>query len=73
MSRLTIEANFSAGIKLIDACTEAITLATKLGVNVSFDFNDVTVIARPNIYPIALAEEYRRVVREEEIKIATII
>lgn len=74
MSKMSLNVDFTCGVKILDACTEAITLATKLGINVKFDFNDVEVIAYPNICPTALAEEYRRVLfSEDTIKMAIVI
>lgn len=73
MSRISINADLTVGIDIIDACHDAVTLSTKLNVNVRFDFNGVLVIARPNADPYELATEYRRVQSEEKIKIATVI
>lgn len=73
MSRLSLTAEFVCGTRIEDACKEAIVLATKLGVDIKFDFNDILVIAYPNVCPIKLATECRRVQREEKIKVAIVI
>lgn len=74
MSKMTLNVDFICGIKILDACAEAIMLATKLDINVRFNFNDIEVIARPNVCPTALAEEYKRVLLSEDgIKMAIVI
>lgn len=73
MSKMTLNVDFVCGTKILDACTEAVILATRLNMNVRFDFNDVKVIAYPNVCPTALAEEYRRVLLEDSIKMAIVI
>lgn len=64
MSRISVKVDFVCGIKIEDACRDAIKLANKLDINVKFDFNDVLVIARSNNYIDSLIQEYYRVQKE---------
>lgn len=61
MSRdtLYIDVQVHVGSDILDACVDAVQLATKLGICVWFNFNGVTCFARPESDPEKLAANYR--------------
>lgn len=63
MNSLTLTVDIPAGITLVTACKEAIILATKLGTQIKFDFNDITVHALPNSNVNSLVFAYKEAVK----------
>lgn len=59
MSKIWITVEVAPGSDISEVSKEAITLATKLGVTVWFDFNDVRCGARPGDNAGRLVDAYR--------------
>jgi hypothetical protein len=70
---LELHVDIFAGADIETTCKEAIELATKLNLIVTFNFNGVTVMAKPNVTPSKLVERWREeLTRDSPYKIACV-
>lgn len=70
---LSLKVEVGAGVRILDACNQAVRIARKLDLIVEFDFNGVLVLAKPCATPEKLAERYMVVSSSDsEYKIACV-
>lgn len=62
---IEIQVVVSAGSDIETTCKEAITLASKLDLIISFNFNGVTVLAKPFVTPSKLVEKFRKELKKD--------
>ena len=60
MSNAFIKINFMDGTDIRDACEEACTISKRMGINVEFDFNGVTLWAYLHSKPNKLFAKFEK-------------
>lgn len=71
MSCLTLTVDLPAGVTIQDACKEAVQLATRIGTQIKFEFNDRTVYAMPCNNITSLIKAYHDAVKTNQDFVCT--
>ena len=67
MIRLHVEIELPGAYDIRDAAAEALAVAKRLGVIISFDFNDYTITAKPDMTVNEVAWQYLEKVQKHKV------
>lgn len=73
MRSLSVKVGIMPGSHVLNTCREMVELATRLGVMVEGDFNNVLIVAKPGADPEKLAEAWgHEMSADRQVRIACV-